>query len=138
MILSPATFAHNNKNILAIDPGGTTGIATHTSSGYTTLITKNDEALFDLILKTTWDIVIVENFVAQLIGHDGLATVRLVGAVQALCYARNIKCIVQMPNDRTWMIRNGTVAKFIRPHSVIHERDALAHLLNWEAKNSSL
>lgn len=116
--------------ILSIDPGGTTGIAIKTDGRYTTCVCKSDEELWELF-RNTPDVVIIENFVAELISKYGLSTVQLVGGVKALCWTKRIPLIVHPPQKRKAFLEQ---AKEIlsKDHREIHEVDALAHLLAYE------
>ncbi len=124
--------------ILAIDPGGTTGIAYKDTESkgspdlYVTATAKTPEELTELITPVL-DLVIIENFRAQRIDRHGLYTVRLVGGVQVLCAHLKIKLVVQPPIMRRAFIHEART--LVKPNSVVHEVDALAHLLAWEYKN---
>lgn len=124
-------------NVLAIDPGGTIGIAT-TADGetFSTFTTTTAEELWWLVAAGAWDMVLCENFAAQTISKYGLHTVRLVGGVQAVCLIKAVPLTMRTPQDRrAWQEfaqkhleerRTRTKERF-----VVHQADALAHLMSW-------
>lgn len=124
------------KKVLAIDPGGTTGTALRLSNGlWLTSSLKTWEQLCDFILNGL-DTVVIENFKAEHISTYGLHTVKLVGGVQFACRKMNIPLVIHQPQDRypfrtdaRQMISDAGI-----PY-VVHEMDALAHLLRWENDN---
>lgn len=130
--------------ILAIDPGGTTGIAIRMNDGsiqtcvcQTMTGDKKKEfdstSLYDMICTPGITHVVYEMFQAELISKYGLHTVRLVGAIEALCWKLNIPVLAHMPQMRRPFLDE---AKKILTKKggryVIHEVDALAHLLRME------
>lgn len=129
--------------IMAIDPGGKSGIAIRMPDQ--TLITCICESIFLKDGKRTYDPtqlyemfesnvlshVIVETFQAQTITKDGLHTVRLVGAVEALCWKLKIPLTKHMPIDRR-PFQNKANELLQGRRVMVHERDATAHLLRYE------
>lgn len=117
---------------MAIDPGGTTGIAIKTPNGYHTSVCKTDEELWELFVSPP-SLVIIEWFSAELISKYGLSTVELVGGVKALCWSKNIPLIRHVPQERIAFIKPAKeILKALGYRREIHEVDALAHLLSWE------
>lgn len=122
----------SDKSIIAIDPGGTTGIAIRLPTrNIITCTASTPEEVYDILCKGVFSHVVIENFQAQLIGKWGLHTVRIVGGVYALAYQRGIEYVLHMPQDRYPFQK---IAKeFLRGRkTVIHEQDALAHLFRFE------
>jgi hypothetical protein len=121
---------------MAIDPGGTTGVAIRFPDGTfkTVSITKKTD-LYDLI-RPPVQVCIYEEFQAQLISGYGLHTVRLVGAIEALCWKEGIKPVPRQPQRRKAYV-NKAVALLHDLNQQYeytdHEIDALAHLLSYEA-----
>lgn len=138
-------------SVLAVDPGGKSGIAIRLDDGKlmtciceslfnkkagTRQVTYDAKELYEMLMLPTITQVIVETFQAQRIDQYGLHTVRLVGAIEAICHVRNIPLVKHIPQDRYPF---KTEAKMWlqdqkRPY-LIHELDALAHLLRWEFDN---
>jgi hypothetical protein len=115
---------------LAIDPGGTTGLAfIDGNNNWITSTASTPNELYDMI-DPAYKAIIIETFQAQRISSYGLHTVRLVGGVEGICYKLGITLIKHMPIKRRpyqkqaeYMLRS-----FIH---VVHEEDALAHLLTY-------
>lgn len=120
--------------LMAIDPGGTSGLAFRASGGtwFTGLETEPEE-LYKLIALHKPDNIVIENFQAETISKYGLHTVRIVGGVHALCTVLDIGYTLHAPQHRypfrtearELLVERGLAFK-------IHEVDALAHLLRWE------
>lgn len=120
--------------ILAFDPGGTTGIAIYADYG--------EHLTVETLTKTAretpeWldhfgvvDVVIVERFAtAGLLSKYGLETIDLVGQIKGWCLARKIQCVVQSPQSRKAWLNDAEF--FDKKKRVIHEIDALSHLLQY-------
>lgn len=125
-------------NILAIDPGGTTGIAIKLGGNYQTCVVESAEDLWNLVSSTAWDAVIYEQFATGgLISKYGLHTTRLIGGIQALCHHFSVRCFAQPPQRRkAYLERAIDVLRELHKSNhdwLEHEKDALAHLLAWEA-----
>jgi hypothetical protein len=127
-------------NVIAVDPGGTTGVAVRIGETITTCTCKTPEELYDLITSSGWEAIAIEPFTpfnaASRISKYGLYTVRLVGGVQALAYHLKIPIVEQPPAKRIPFVRqaNELLVK-MRRDFVVHEVDALSHLLCWERYN---
>lgn len=129
-------FAH----ILSVDPGGTTGLAwqlvspdaqqrlIHTETAVA------PEPVYDLVAEYKWDSVVCERFVtAGRMSKYGLYTIELVGGIKALCYHLGIQFSYRQPQNRKAFQKEAHehLARLPDRH-VIHEEDALAHLLSWK------
>lgn len=130
--------------ILSVDPGVSNGIAVFNpfERSYLTMVTKQHKELYDFFkLDTAPGItqVVIENFAAQRISGYGLHTVRVVGAVEALCHVHDIPLAIRAPQQRRGFI---DFAKIIIDKQesgwVIHQADALAHLLAWQYQQELL
>lgn len=124
--------------VIAIDPGGTTGIAIRIGEDkYITCTASKPEEVYDIIKNAKPTHVIVENFQAQMIGKYGLLTVRIVGGCYCAAYFVGAEYVSHIPQDR-YAFQKEAKAYLTRKRMeegisfVIHEEDALAHLLRWE------
>ena len=125
-------------NIIAVDPGQTTGVAMQIVSPdeqqrlVKTTTADTPETIFDLVANYKWEVVVCENFAtAGRMSKYGLYTVRIVGGIQALCHYLKIPLAMRQPQNRTAF--QDDAAKYLMPTKhVIHEVDALAHLLAWK------
>lgn len=118
--------------VIAIDPGGTTGIAVKTSDGrYLTCTASTPEEVADFLFTKRFTHLIVENFQAQTIGKWGLHTVRIVGGCYMLAYLKGATYVHHVPQDR-YPFQQEAKEMLQGTKAVIHEQDALAHLLRWE------
>lgn len=123
--------------ILAIDPGVSTGVAIRFDDGSfkTVTITKRTD-LYDYV-RPPVDICVYETFQAQLISGYGLHTVRLVGAIEALCYEHKIQSVPREPQKRKAYVNKAVALLHCQGYNFTdHEADALAHLLSYEASVS--
>lgn len=134
--------------ILALDPGITTGVAIHVSrdthlSGYPfemaeylALVVTEPTKLWGLIQAHQPQTIVVENFAAGgLISKDGQATIRLVGAMELAAYITGADLVLQFPAERRAFIdkaRAMLVQRGLGRAPIIHEVDAMAHLLLYE------
>lgn len=124
------------KTTLSIDPGGTTGIALRLSDGsIMTSICKTPEELWDFITSPGIEQVVYERFAARHIDTNGLYTVRLCGGIEAVCYLLEIPCKGQQPQQRRPYLQDAQALR--KPRTMVHELDALAHLLCWEDNNGT-
>lgn len=122
-------------NILAIDPGTTTGLAWRVFDGATYsfgAVTQNAELVLGFIhdfhREKSFDRIVIERFAtAGLMSKYGLQTVDLVGQVKGYCYAKGIPVYLQSPQSRkAWEDKADRV---LPRRLIIHEHDAMAHLL---------
>jgi hypothetical protein len=133
------------KAVLAIDPGGTSGMAVRFPNGLLSTFTCSTPEEVYAFIDNTKDVlqqVVVENFQAELIGKWGLFTVRIVGGVYALCYIYNINYKLHMPQDRYPFLKEAkehldAIKKEKKIRYVVHEKDALAHLFRLEYDNDT-
>lgn len=126
--------------VVAIDPGGKSGIAASTDKmDYLTACVNTPEEVWTFIAPNVHH-VIYEEFGAETISKYGLHTVRIIGGILALCWKYNIPVTKHMPQKR---LAFKTQAREILQHKrytlkqtyMVHELDALAHLLAWEHDN---
>lgn len=129
------------KNVLSIDPGGTTGLAIRNRNNITedrnwmTAVCTEWEELCDLITEGL-EYVVIENFKAEHISTYGLHTVRLVGGTMFVCRKLDIPLVIHQPQDRRSFITDAREMLVARGGKFMtHEVDALAHLLKWEFDN---
>jgi hypothetical protein len=77
--------------------------------------------------------VVMERFNAQLISKYGLHTVRVIGGVQALCWANNIELVEDTPTQRKPYLTYARKLVADTPHhsrtDLRHEIDAMAHVV---------
>lgn len=123
--------------IMGIDPGGTIGVAMKIGDIYRTFPIKDEApALWDWFKSdsTRPDQVVIERFAtAGRISSHGLNTVEIVGGVKSLCWVFGVPLAVRAPQQRyAFMDDAETILKAIGARYVIHEHDALAHVLAWE------
>lgn len=138
--------------IIALDPGVTTGVAIRVdeiefaqvdgkpltiptgNKVYHTLVIHKPSDLWSIFDTHHPSIVIFEDFnSAGLISKDGQATLRLIGAIEAVTYRLNIPTCLQYPRERYPFIE--PARRMIRATNkkyLIHEVDALSHLLLYE------
>lgn len=123
--------------ILSIDPGGTTGLAVRGENNkIATCVVKTPEEVYAFI-RVGIDYVVCENFKAEVISKYGLHTVKIVGGAYALAYVQNIHFVLHEPQDRYPFKSDAkelleTRKKELKQSYMVHELDALAHLLRFE------
>lgn len=122
-------------DILAIDPGRTTGIAIKIADNYNTCTMTERKDITTLITSHRWDVVIYERFISMgNISSHGIFTIELVGSIQAICEEHNLNAVAHTAQKRTPFIE---AAKKKTSSKVSHEVDAMAHLVAWEYFNAS-
>lgn len=121
--------------ITAFDPGGTTGVAIRMVDGSVRTRAETDpEVVFDLVVCSEY--VVYEDFqTAFRIDKNGLHTVRIIGGIIALCYEHDISIFKHSPFKRKAFQEQAHQMLKGQRH-MIHEEDALAHLLAYEYSNS--
>lgn len=126
--------------ILAIDPGGTTGISIRGNTPERKLSVTTVSSLeglivmLDTIHKGVLDAVVIEDFITNhMISRDGLDTVQKVGATRAWCFINKVRLSVQTPQFR-YSSREQMEKELAGRRTIIHERDATLHLLAFEEK----
>jgi len=116
--------------ILAIDPGVSTGIAWHDTKGYHSTVTKDESDVWALLTGIKWKCVVYETFFTSgRISAPGLQTVRLIGGIVALCRHLDLPTCGQAPQMRYPFQTQSE--QMLRGH-IVHEKDAMAHLLRYE------
>lgn len=117
--------------ITAFDPGVTTGIAVRYDDNI--IFTRAEKVLsevYNFVLLSK--VVVYEDFVTGFrIDTNGLHTVRLVGSIIALCHVNHIPCYKHTPFKRKAFQKESHLLLKGTKH-LIHEEDALAHLLAFE------
>jgi hypothetical protein len=128
-------------SIVAIDPGISTGVAIRTSEDqYLTLVVIEPYKLWNILEVHKPSSLCFENFASSgLISKDGQATIRLCGAIEAVCYLKHIKCVIQMPMERKPFIpiAREMLRQRFKKAPISHEVDALSHLLLYEHRVSN-
>lgn len=127
------------KTKLALDPGGTTGVAIRLADGrvMTTAVTQASE-LWDFFAEANRpEQVIFEVFnTAGRVDKHMIHTMELVGGIKALCYALRIPGYAYSPQHRyAFKTDAEKILKSLKRRYVVHELDALSHLLAHEHKH---
>lgn len=136
--------------VIAIDPGISTGVAIHkiteasygalsyvpATDEYLALVVTEPPKLWDLIEQHKPETIVIENFAAGgLISKDGQATIRLVGAMELAAYITGADLVLQFPAERRAFIdraREMLKQRSTGKAPIVHEVDAMAHLLLYE------
>ena len=122
----------NDIKLLAIDPGLTSGIAVKMNGKYTAFTLDIVTQVYDLIANTQWTALAYESFSsAGNINAAGHATIRLTGAIEAICYLHKIPYFVHSPQNRYAFMQR---SKALLGKVIVHQQDAMAHLLLLEAQ----
>lgn len=123
--------------VIAIDPGVTTGIAIKAEGRYITTIHRDRFEVWKLLSAASSEAtIVIEDFGTNIINTNGLYTVRMIGAVQAIAWLRGCTLVMQRPQFRKPWLNQAKEMLLNEKPFVIHEVDALAHLLGWEYANS--
>lgn len=125
---------------VAFDPGNHCGIAWRNEDGTedATMIYENLILTMKFITDKP-EVVVYEDFKAEKIDEYGLYTVRLIGWIQAMCWYHKVPCVCHTPQTRyPYIAQARSYLKRTRLSKgyTAHERDALAHLYAYEARNS--
>lgn len=128
--------------LMAVDPGGTTGLAYRVEiEGVFHYITTNEadkRELYKLILEQKPDLLIVEQFASWQINHHGLHTVELVGGIEAICWTNDIRCVRRTPQHRYPGVARATATLDATGKKYTeHQKSALAHIYAWEKYTSA-
>lgn len=135
------------QSVLAFDPGGTTGVALRDHDGsITTCTVGRPQEAWDFIQEGL-DVVVYERFASSVAtSHDALYTIEIIGGIQALCHRLRIPIVRHEPQNRkAWLDEARDIVHDARRVAgvplgklVVHEIDALAHLLCHEALGSRI
>lgn len=117
--------------ILAFDPGVSTGVAVKMDDLYMTQVSNDPNDVCDMISHEV-TCVVYEDFAAEVLDHNGLFTVKVIGGLLAMCHYHKVKCVRHQPQYRyPWLDAAKEMQKTTvkRSGQGVHELDALAHLL---------
>ena len=134
------------RYIIAIDPGGTSGIAIRAPDGkLSTTKVQTQEDLWALFLpnEPRPDHIIIEEWTFRTAAATppGIMTCEIVASIKGICYVLGIPLSIRTPGARNirmeeatkWYTQSRRRKTFSKFES--HEIDALAHLLAWESAN---
>lgn len=133
-------------NVVAFDPGGTTGIATRINGELITCTADDYQSAWEFI-QPGLDVVIYERFASAVAtSHDALYTIELVGGIKALCWHYHVPIIRHEPQNRIAYLEEAkTIVHAMRKEAgeklgekARHEYDALAHLLCHEKEGTKI
>lgn len=139
---SPRPKGKFEGNLVAVDPGVTTGMAFRINGKVHTLhIVGEHRAVLDLLKDA--QMLVYERFATGgMLSGFGLETIELGAAIRGYCYAKGIPCYASTPQYRYSHMSRAKAylerkyGKKITSTSLErHEVDALAHLLAWEWHN---
>ncbi len=128
------------QRLFACDPGVTTGVALYnpySDSHVWTDECKTPEDVIQLVVDFKPDVIVVERFATSgRISKYGLETTELVGALWGVSKLLDIKFVRQTPQSRRSFLVDAVEhdAPSLHgrgTHAGRHERDALAHLLEY-------
>lgn len=125
-------WAEGEDNVIvAFDPGITTGVATNDNGHYNLFVLYTPEDLYNWISdhRAVTQIVLEDFVTGGQVDVNMLHTIRLVGGILALAHIYGIPVDLRTSITR-WAFK--PKAKGMFPHAIIHARDALAHLLQYE------
>ena len=118
---------------MAIDPGGSTGVAYSINGHYISNTITDPKELYTLIYENKPDVIAIEAFATDhMISRDGIRTIEIVGGVKSLCCVMGISIHIHTPQFRKAFMHpaqqqmSGVIGK------TVHEIDAMAHLLRLE------
>lgn len=126
-------------DLMAIDPGKQTGVVLLHGPFDQISVTKADT------IPNTWAelsklwtsfpvyTVILESFTSTALSYgDQLNTVKLIGAIEFLCWRDNVELVKQTPGVKEGYIREArSLLKKYRKSCTVHTYDALAHALRY-------
>jgi len=129
-------------DILAVDPGNHCGLAWRYADGTwdTTMIYENFSKVASHLTPNPPRLLTIENFnTAGNISKYGLYTVRLIGQLQGIAWLLDIPVVMHDPQHRLPYIPTARGLLNVREQAtkprrrwVVHEMDALAHLIYQE------
>lgn len=116
----------NFSTVLAIDPGGTTGLARVSLRGrlISSIGTKKFETIIGYILLTSPSVVIIEDFIGS--GprtKEAIMVLKLIGKIEGACLVFGFPVVMQNPQTRKPYL------SIIEETITVHEKDAFAHAL---------
>jgi hypothetical protein len=116
--------------IMAIDPGGSTGVAVKIDGNYHTATITQPTELWDMLRDYKPDIVAYEDFIGNSMRDVNInGTLQLVGSIVGVCHVFGLKCIKNVPQARRAFILDARRLLVNAQGKTVHEVDALAHLL---------
>lgn len=124
------------RTVVAIDPGGSTGIAVRFPDGSWLTNTVTDPAdLWDLFHPSRApDVCVFEVFsTAGRVDKYMIYTIELVGGIKAVCYALAVRAFAHSPSKRYPWLQQAESMLRGQAHTR-HEVDALSHLLAFEGR----
>lgn len=130
---------------VAVDPGGTTGIAIRVHDGTLfTFTTDTPEDLWRVVLDNKPDVLIIEwwSYFKGTVTPAGEYTAGLCHSLEGVYFTLGKRPYKHLPKERLSPIDYTKIAKLqlkklYQRDFVIHEVDALSHLLLWEARHGS-
>lgn len=122
------------KTILAIDPGGTTGVAVRYPDGsWMTVSVTEPSELWEFFVEKPDEVVFEIFSTGGRVDHYMIYTIELVGGMKALIYGLNLRGFAHSPGFRYTHMAQAEDMLRGQAHTV-HEVDALAHLLSHEGR----
>jgi hypothetical protein len=124
----------SGTNVLAIDPGGTTGIAVCIGGEIATCTSTDPEEVWGMCQR--FDVIVIERFATSgMMSKYGLWTIEIVGGVRAIAYLHDKQLFIHSPQER--YAYQQIAHKMLLDRKVpfvIHEEDALAHYLAYQER----
>lgn len=119
-------------SIVAIDPGGTTGIAvTVDGKEFNTCTYTTPEEVWSLVNLDPVDTVVIERFqTSDYLSKYGLLTIEIVGGVMGICHILGKRLVIHTPVQR--YSQQDIAKRYLLDKGIpfaIHEEDALSHML---------
>ena len=136
----------NKGYILSFDPGESTGIVITCGNRLVEGYTHDYQTVKELIHKLitpAYSWVICEEFITYPVqagrsGFNKVIPARVIGAIEAVSYHKNIPVVFQTANEGKHFFRDDimrVVCPWFENLSTRHERDAARHLYTWAYKN---
>lgn len=134
---APQTTPTLGRTILAIDPGGSTGVAVRYPDGtFKTATLHSGEMLWEFFIERP-DVVVFEIFqTGGRVDRYMIHTIELVGGIKAACLVLGLAGFAHSPQKRyPWISEATDLLKALNTPHTKHEIDALSHLLAWESSH---